>query len=57
MTKLLSEDAVRKYQVDGIHFPVRVMSEGQAADLFARFEALEAREGGSFLRAPIRSRT
>lgn len=46
MTKLLSEEAVRKYRVDGIHFPVRVMSEDRAAELLARFEALEAREGG-----------
>ncbi len=46
MPKLLAEDAVRAYQRDGYHFPVRVFSTQEAAALRARLEAHEAASGG-----------
>lgn len=37
---------IASYQRDGIVFPLRAMSEARAAELLARLQALEAREGG-----------
>ena len=46
MTKLLEPDAVTAYRRDGIHFPLRVLPESEAASLLARLEAIEAAHGG-----------
>jgi ectoine hydroxylase-related dioxygenase (phytanoyl-CoA dioxygenase family) len=42
----LTSDQVAAYHRDGILFPIRVMSEAEAAAALQRLEALEAREGG-----------
>ncbi|MSO76321.1 MAG: phytanoyl-CoA dioxygenase family protein [Alphaproteobacteria bacterium] len=47
MPKLLSEPAIRQYQESGFHFPVPVLSTGEAADLRRRYEAFEASQGGT----------
>ena len=46
MTKSLSPDEVAAYHRDGIHFPVRVMSAGEAGGLLGKLEAAEAAHGG-----------
>lgn len=47
MTGSLTASQAASYERDGILFPIRIMSEAQAAQLLQRLEALEAREGGS----------
>lgn len=46
MTGSLSPTAVAAYERDGILFPIRVMSEAEAAEATGQLEAIEAREGG-----------
>jgi len=46
MNRPLTEQQVSSYERDGILFPIRVMSEAQAAQVLAHLEALEVSEGG-----------
>ena len=46
MTGSLSPTAGATYQRDGILFPLRVISEAEAAEATRQLEAIEAREGG-----------
>ncbi len=46
MGKVLTAEQASVYQRSGIHFPVDVMSQSDAAELLARFEAAEAAHGG-----------
>jgi non-haem Fe2+, alpha-ketoglutarate-dependent halogenase len=46
MPKLLTKDQIETFWRDGCVFPIRVMSEAQAADLRARLEAFERDTGG-----------
>lgn len=50
MTKLLSPEDVKRFERDGFHFPVRVMSTAEARSYRDRLEAYERRTG-----APIQS--
>jgi ectoine hydroxylase-related dioxygenase (phytanoyl-CoA dioxygenase family) len=45
MTRLLAPEAVRRYQSEGIHFPVRVLSSAEAAHYRRCLEAHEQRTG------------
>ena len=45
MGKILSDAQVEGYRRDGYVFPVRIMASSEAADLRAKFEALEAETG------------
>ncbi len=45
MGKLLSEDAVARYHRDGFHFPVRVLSTGEAAGYRQHLETHEGHTG------------
>jgi hypothetical protein len=46
MPKFLTQDQVDAYWRDGCIFPIRVMSEAQAAELRGRLEAFEKQAGG-----------
>jgi hypothetical protein len=46
MPKLLTKDQIETFWRDGCVFPIRVMSEAQAAELRARLEAFERDTGG-----------
>lgn len=46
MTGHLTSDQVAAFHRDGIVFPIRVMSEVEAANALRQLEALEAQEGG-----------
>lgn len=46
MTGSLDPSAVAAYQRDGILFPLRVMSEAEAAEAYRALEAIETCEGG-----------
>jgi len=46
MPKLLSADAVARYQRDGYHFPVDILSAAETLDLRRRLEQHEAATGG-----------
>src|SRR5882672_285829 len=50
MPKVLTPPEVAQYQRDGFVFPIRVMSESDAAGYEARLRTLEAREGGTMSR-------
>ena len=43
---MLTEAALAHYNTEGYFSPVPVLSAGEVADLRARLEALEARQGG-----------
>jgi ectoine hydroxylase-related dioxygenase (phytanoyl-CoA dioxygenase family) len=45
MPKLLSAAALQSYRDDGFHFPLDILSAGEASDLRARLERFEAGEG------------
>jgi len=47
MNTSLTDQQVSDYHRDGILFPLRIMTEAQAAQILQRLEALEASEGGS----------
>lgn len=47
MGKSLSDSEIRAYETEGYHFPVRVLSHGEATAYRAKLEALEAAHGGS----------
>ena len=49
-TKVLSPAEVAQYHRDGFFFPIRIMSEADAADCERKLCALEAREGGTISR-------
>ena len=46
MPKCLTPDQIEQYREEGCVFPIRVMSETEAADLRGRLEAFEQRTGG-----------
>lgn len=46
MSTSLSESAIRSYRETGFHFPVRVLTEGQAAERRRKLERAEAKLGG-----------
>jgi ectoine hydroxylase-related dioxygenase (phytanoyl-CoA dioxygenase family) len=46
MGKILTQAQLEEYRRDGVHFPVEVVSEFEAAGLLARFERVEAAHGG-----------
>ena len=46
MPKSLSPSALARYHDEGIHFPLPVLSRGEAAEYLLRLETLEARDGG-----------
>ncbi|NBY54034.1 MAG: phytanoyl-CoA dioxygenase [Betaproteobacteria bacterium] len=46
MGKVLTVEQASEYRRNGIHFPVEVMSQFEAAEMLARFEAAEAAHGG-----------
>jgi chlorinating enzyme len=46
MPKTLTPEEAGKYNEDGFHFPVRVMSEDEARTYRAKLEAFEADQGG-----------
>ena len=46
MTTSLSEEQIQSYGEHGYHFPVRVLSEAEAAQYRAKLEAFEASQGG-----------
>jgi non-haem Fe2+, alpha-ketoglutarate-dependent halogenase len=46
MPKILSQQQIDRYWRDGCIFPVRVMSEAEAAELRGRLEAFEKKAGG-----------
>ena len=45
MPKVLSEDAVARYQRDGYHSPIPILEAREVADLRGRLEACEAEQG------------
>ena len=53
MSKLLSSDDIQRFQNEGYLFPIRVMSEAEAADVRKHLEEFEARTGGP-LRGDLR---
>ena len=46
MPKLLSEDAVARYNRDGYYFPIDVLSESETLDMRRRLEDHERATGG-----------
>jgi non-heme Fe2+,alpha-ketoglutarate-dependent halogenase len=57
MTKVLSEAAIRHYQEQGYHAPIRVMSTAEALDLRAKLETFEAGAGAGPLAGKIRQKS
>jgi non-haem Fe2+, alpha-ketoglutarate-dependent halogenase len=56
MPKVLTPAQVEQYKRDGYVHPIRIMSEGKAAELRARLEAYEASTGGP-LRGEVRHKS
>lgn len=50
MTQTLSSDLVARYHADGVLFPRSAVGQEAAADLLAKFEALERHDGGAISR-------
>jgi ectoine hydroxylase-related dioxygenase (phytanoyl-CoA dioxygenase family) len=50
MTQTLSSDLVARYRAEGVLFPRPAVGPEAAADLLAKFEALERRDGGAISR-------
>src|SRR5271167_87940 len=46
MPKCLTPAQIEQYREEGCVFPIRIMSEGEAAELRSRLEAFERRTGG-----------